>query len=253
MQSLSVVIICKNEADIIGQTLQTLKGLSDDIIVYDNGSTDNTTEEIKKFNVQLQQGSWEGFGKTKNKAMALAKYDWILSLDADEVISEELKKELSEWQPTNEKTVYKIPFRNFIGNKMLKHGDWGKDYHIRLFNRRFVKWNESDVHEELILPVDVIIKEMSGYILHHTWRNGDDYKNKMKQYALLGAEKYFKLGKKAGWFKRNLSPAFSFFRSYIFKLGFLDGKAGYLCAKMIAYYTKLKYAGLKEMRMKKNS
>lgn len=251
MQSLSVVIICKNEADIIGQTLQSLQGLTDDIVVYDNGSTDNTIEEVKKFNVQLQRGSWEGFGKTKNKAIALAKYDWILSLDADEAMSEELKNELSEWQPANEKTVYKIPFRNFIENQMLKYGDWGRDYHIRLFSRKTVKWNEADVHEELILPGDIVIKEFKGYIHHHTWRNMEDYKNKMQRYAMLGAEKYFKQGKKAGWFKRTFSPCFSFIRSYILKLGFLDGQAGYVCAKMIAYYTRMKYQKLAGLSIEK--
>ncbi|MBI5858911.1 MAG: glycosyltransferase family 2 protein [Sphingobacteriales bacterium] len=244
MQSLSVVIICKNEADIIGNTLLSLQGLTDDIVVYDNGSTDNTLEEINKFNVHLQQGSWEGFGKTKNNATALAKHEWILSLDADEAISKGLKNELMQWQPDNEKTVYKLPFRNFIGNKMLKHGDWGTDYHVRLYNRKVVQWNEADVHEELILPADVVIKELKNFVLHRTWRNADDYKNKMQNYALLGAEKYFKQGKRAGWFKRNFSPSFSFIRSYVLKLGFFDGKAGYQCAKMIAGYTKMKYQKL---------
>lgn len=248
MQSVSVVIICKNEADIIGRTLQSLCGLTDDIVVYDNGSTDNTVEEIKKFSVQLQQGSWEGFGKTKNKATGFAKYDWIFSLDADEAISDELKNELLSWHPENENTVYKLPFRNFLGDKALRHGDWGTDYHIRLFNRKTASWNEADVHEELVLPVHVIIKELKGFVLHHTWRNAEDYKNKMQRYAMLGAEKYFKQGVKAGWLKRKISPAFSFFRSYILKLGFLDGRAGYQCASMMAYYTKLKYKKLNELR-----
>jgi glycosyltransferase involved in cell wall biosynthesis len=247
MQSLSVVIICKNEADIISRTLQSLEGLTDDIIVYDNGSTDNTIEVIKKFTVQLHQGVWEGFGKTKNKAIALAAHDWILSLDADESISEELKNELMQWKPDSEKTVYKIPFRNFIGNKILRHGDWGTDQHIRLFNRKAATWNEADVHEQLVFPDNVVIKELKGYIFHRTWRNTEAYKNKMQHYAILGAEKYFKKGKKTAWLKRKSAPSFSFIRSYILKLGFLDGKAGYACAKMIAYYTFLKYARLKEL------
>jgi glycosyltransferase involved in cell wall biosynthesis len=244
MQSLSVVIICKNEADIIGSTLQSLQGLTDDIIVYDNGSTDGTQQVVKNYPVQLYEGSWEGFGKTKNKACALAKYEWILSLDADEAMSVELKNELSEWKPANEKMAYKISFRNFIGNKILKYGDWGSDSHIRLFNRKTVKWNEADVHEELILTDDIMISKVNGFILHRTWRNLEEYKNKMQRYALLGAEKYFKQGKNAGWIRRNFAPSFSFIRSYLLKLGFLDGKAGYICAKMIAYYTRMKYQKL---------
>jgi len=250
----SVVIICKNEADIIGKTLKSLDGLTDDIIVYDNGSTDDTATIIQQYNVRLHKGSWEGFGKTKNKATGLAKYDWILSLDADEAISSGLKEELLHWHPVrkdsfgeNDNFVYKLPFRNFLKNKALRHGDWGTDYHIRLFNRKTVWWDEADVHEELVLPAHMIVKELKGFVLHRTWRNAEDYKNKMQRYATLGAEKYFKQGIKAGWLKRKFSPPFSFFRSYFLKLGFLDGSAGYQCAKMMAYYTFLKYARLKEL------
>src|SRR6186997_941348 len=94
MQKLSVVIVCKNEADIIGRTLQSLQGLTDNIVLYDNGSSDTTMEIAKQFNVQLYQGSWEGYGKTKRTAISLAKYDWILNLDADETPDEELKRSL---------------------------------------------------------------------------------------------------------------------------------------------------------------
>lgn len=244
---LSVVINCRNEADIIGKTLQSLDGLTDDCIVYDNGSTDNTAAIVRQHDVHYHQGSWEGFGPTKNKANTLAKYDWILSIDADESVSDELKNELLRWQPEKENIVYKLAFRNLLGNKILRHGDWGTDYHIRLFNRKTVRWNDADVHEELVLPDNVIIKELKGFVLHRTWRNAADYKNKMQRYARLGAEKYFKQGKKAGWLKRKISPAYSFFRSYILKLGFLDGRAGYQCAKMMAYYTFLKYSRLREL------
>ena len=247
MQSFSVVIICKNEQAIISKTLESLEGLTDDIVIYDNGSTDNTIEKIKKFNVRLCKGSWEGFGKTKNKAIALANHDWILNIDADEAIGDELKTTLLQMRFDDEKTVYSISFRNFIGDKLLRYGDWGKDQHIRLFNRKTTLWNEADVHEELILPAHASVKELKGYVLHRTWRDTEDYKYKMERYAMLGAEKYFRQRKKAGWIKRNLSHRFSFFRSYILKRGFLDGKAGWLCAKMIAYYTKLKYQKLNEL------
>ena len=87
MQAISVVIVCRNEANVIGATLRSLEGLTDDILVYDNGSTDATIDVAKSHNARVEQGSWEGFGKTKKKASSFAKYDWILSLDADEAIS----------------------------------------------------------------------------------------------------------------------------------------------------------------------
>ncbi|HMK26931.1 MAG TPA: glycosyltransferase family 2 protein [Chitinophagaceae bacterium] len=247
MQQLSVVIICKNEADIIDKTLQSLDGLCDDIIVYDNGSTDNTLEQIKKFNVHLQQGTWEGFGQTKNKAIALAKYDWILSLDADEAIDDELKRSLLALNLTGENDVYEIKFKNFLGNKHLKYGEWGGDKHIRLFNRKKTKWNDASVHEELLMPPGMSVEKLNGYILHQTMKDINDYAAKMVRYAMLNAEKYYRQGKRSSFFKIRIAPGLSFVHYFILKLGFLDGYAGYVCARMTSYYTFLKYARLREL------
>ena len=248
MTPFSIVIICKNEAAILGQSLEKLLGVTDDIIVYDNGSTDGTQQVVKNFPVRLVEGPWEGFGPTKNKSNLLAKHDWILSLDADEALDEVLKTNLQNWQPLNENEAVEFSFRNFLGNKPIRYGDWGHDYHIRLFNRNTTKWDEAAVHEKLLLPADVIIKKIKGYILHRTWRNETDYKKKMDHYAMLGAQKYFAQGRKASWLRLGLSPAFAFVSSYIFKLGFLDGKAGYTCARMMSYYTKKKYEQLKALQ-----
>jgi glycosyltransferase involved in cell wall biosynthesis len=247
MQLLSVVIICKNEEDVIGKTLQSLEGLCDDIIVYDNGSADNTIEQVKKFDIQLHQGTWEGFGKTKNKAIALAKYDWILSLDADEAIDQELKKSLLALKLTDVKDVYEIKFKNFLGNKYLKYGEWGSDKHIRLFNRKKTQWDDAPVHEELIIPEGAVIIKLNGHVLHQTMKDINDYAVKMVRYAMLNAEKYHRQGKRSSWFLIRLAPGFTFFNYYILKFGFLDGYAGYVCARMTAYYTFLKYARLREL------
>lgn len=247
MQSISVVIVCKNEANIIGSTLQSLEGLTDDIVVFDNGSTDATTDTVRKFNVQLHKGNWEGFGKTKNNANALAKYDWILSLDADEKIDPVLKQSLLELDLKNEKTVYEIRFKNFLGNKYLKYGEWGGDKHIRLFSRKTAYWDAAAVHEQLMTPKGTAVKKLNGFVLHQTMKNLEEYSAKMLNYAMLNAEKYYRLGKRSSWFRMHMSPGFTFFNYYILKLGFLDGRAGYICARMTAYYTFLKYARLKEL------
>lgn len=246
MFQFSIVIVCKNEEAVISRTLHALQGFPD-VVVFDNGSTDKTIEIVKAFPVTLIQGQWEGFGKTKNKANSFAKNDWILSLDADEMPDEELKKELAALVPASEKTVYKIRFKNFLGNQWIRFGEWGFDKHIRLFNREQVKWNEAEVHEQLILPPDAIVKCMSGHVLHYTMKDELDYKTKMEIYARLNAEKYFKQGKKPFWLKQWLAPAFSFVQNYIFKLGFLDGTAGFTCANMTARYTFWKYRKLNEL------
>lgn len=252
MLNLSVVIICKNEEDVIGRTLQSLQGLTDDIIVYDNGSTDNSMGIIKQYPVRLQQGSWEGFGKTKRKAIALAKYDWILSLDADEAPDAELKQAIQALEPASVATVYEMRFRNFLGAQFLKYGEWGRDKHIRLFNRTAVNWDDAPVHEKLLLPDGAIKKLLPGYILHYTMKDLPDYAAKMLHYAMLNAEKYRQQGKRASWLQLRLAPGFSFFRNYILKGGFLDGHAGYVCARMTAWYTFLKYARLRDLNKESN-
>ena len=247
MQRLSVVIVCKNGAKVIGETIKSFSGLTDDILVYDNGSTDDTKTIVKQSDAKLVEGSWEGFGKTKNKANILAKYDWILSLDADEAIDEGLKKFLLQQDLTDEMTVLEFKFKNFLGNKWLRFGEWGNDKHIRLFNRRNIKWNDADVHELLLLPKDVKVISTPGYVLHKTSENIEEYKNKMNNYASLNAEKYFKQQKKSGSLKMFFSAIFSFIKNYFFKLGFLDGATGYHCARINARYTFLKYKKLNEL------
>lgn len=236
----------------IGITLRSLGGLSDDIVVYDNGSTDGTQALVRTFGVRLYEGPWEGFGKTKGRALALARHDWVLFLDADEAVDEELKRSLQHWEPKEETTLYEMAFRNYFMDKPLRFGEWGTDYHIRLFNRNRVRWDEAPVHEQLLLPPGSRTERMKGFIQHRTLRSVDAYKQKMEQYARLGAEKYFRQGKKAGWIRRKGAPLFSFFSNYVLKLGFLDGREGYLSARITAWYTALKYARLKEMHQQKD-
>lgn len=252
MHPFSIVIVCRNEAGVIGLTLQSLAGLSDDIVIYDNGSHDGTQDIVRSFSARLVEGDWEGFGKTKKKALALARYDWVLFLDADEAVDGQLHRELEEWVPGNELTVYEMAFRNYFMDKPLRFGEWGTDYHVRLFNRQQVQWDEAPVHEQLILPAGVQTKRMKGYIIHRTLKSVDAYRRKMEQYAKLAADKYFQQGKKAGWVRRQCAPVFSFISNYIIKLGFLDGGPGYMTAKITAWYTARKYALLKERYAQKS-
>lgn len=247
MQAISVVIICKNESHIIGRTLQSLQGLTDDIVLYDNGSTDGTQEIVKASGARLYEGEWLGFGATKQKAISLAKYDWILSLDADEAIDDELKSAILELALADKQTVFEFRFWNYMGNKVLMHGEWGNDSHIRLFNRDVVHWDQAAVHEKLVIPKGTIVKKIRGHVLHYTALDLGQYARKMSDYATLNAKKYFQQGKKSSAIRSWISPAFSFLRNYVFKLGFLDGRAGYTCAKISANYTFMKYRKLREL------
>lgn len=251
MQKISVVIICKNEEEEIGRCLRSLEGLTDDIVVLDNGSVDDTKSIVRKAGARLIEGHWEGFGRTKNRATSLAKHNWILNLDADESIDQELKRALSDLELSNEGEVFEIKFKNFLGNKYLRFGEWGNDKHIRLFNRNKVRWNDARVHEGLLLPPDIRVRAIKGFIIHYTVKNVAEFADKMLRYALLNAEKYAELGKKSSWINIYAGPLFSFIKYYIFKLGFLDGWAGWVCAKMTSYYTFVKYARLLELSKEK--
>ncbi len=245
---LSVVIITRNEAHIIGNTLQSLQGVTDDIVIVDSGSTDNTISICKQFNANIIETGWNGYGPNKNKGIAAAKHDWILNLDADEAIDVELKTYLLTLDLNDDSVVYEANFKNFFCGKQIRFGEWSGDKHIRLFNRQKINWNDAAVHESLLLPSGVQIKLLKGNILHHTSSSIDDHINKTIAYAKLNAEKYFSQNKRAGFFKLRIAPGLTFFQHYILRLGFLDGWEGYFIAKTTAWYTFLKYSYLREMR-----
>lgn len=238
---ISAVIITKNEAHIIGRTLESLAGVVDDIVIIDSGSTDDTLSICRKHKAHIIQTSWEGYGINKNKGIDAAKHNWILNIDADETIDEVLKQSILSQPLKIEKEVFEIRFKNFFCGKWIRYGEWGFDKHIRLFNRNAVRWNTAAVHESLQLPDGVICILLKGNILHFTTHSLEEFNSKTTAYAMLNAEKYFQQGKKANLFKQYLSPVFSFLQNYFFKLGFLDGREGFIIAKATARYTFLKY------------
>ncbi len=245
--NMSVVIIAKNEAHIIANTLQSLQGLTDDIVIVDSGSTDDTVKIGRQFHARVIETGWEGYGKNKNKGIAAARHDWILSLDADEAIDDVLKRSLQQLSLPDDKEIFNIRFKNFFCNKWIRFGEWGFDAHIRMFNSKKVQWNDADVHESLILPADAKVTTLNGHILHYTVNSREDYAVKTDNYARMNARKYFAAGKKPDLFKQYFSPVFAFLQHYIFRLGFLDGTEGFIIARTTARYTFLKYRYLKQL------
>ncbi|HET9055584.1 MAG TPA: glycosyltransferase family 2 protein [Chitinophagaceae bacterium] len=248
-KAVSVVILCKNEEKIISSTLKSVKALTDDIVCADSGSTDNTKNIIEQWGAKLFEISWEGYGKTKNKAIDKAQYDWILALDSDEPIDAELLQSILAEPFDDVNTVYSFSFQTYFCNKRIRFGEWGrKEKHIRLFNRTVVRWQEVDVHEQLNLPPGFKIKHLDGAVQHHTVKNYESYIQKNISYALLGGQKYYQQGKNVSLLKIWIAPLFSFGYNYFFRLGFLDGWEGFLIARTTAIYTFIKYAHLRELK-----
>lgn len=244
---LSVVIITKNEAHIIGKTLKALRGLTDDVVIVDSGSTDDTIDICNSYGARVIQSPWEGYGNNKNKGNNAAMYDWILSLDADEVIDETLKKAIAILPGQDENTVYTIAYKNYFSNKRIRHGVWGEDRHARLFCKKKIRWDNAEIHEQLVLHREVKMFPLNGHVLHYTVDNVQDYINKTMLYARASAKQYFIKRKKAGFVKLYISPVFSFMYAYFIRLGFLDGWEGYLICKTYAWYSFSKYVFLKEL------
>jgi glycosyltransferase involved in cell wall biosynthesis len=253
MQPVSVIIICKNEEKAIAGTIKSVQAITDDIICVDSGSTDNTIEIINRCGARLLQTNWEGYGKTKNKGIAAAKYDWILTLDADEPVDAELQQSILTEKFEDSNTVYNLSFRTFYIGKRIRFGEWGSnEKHLRLFNRSATRWQEVDVHEQLDLPAGIKIKLLKGFVNHHTVDSYEDYMQKTFAYALLNGKKYYQQDRKISLLKLWLAPPFSFLYNYILRLGFLDGWEGFLIARTTAIYTFIKYAHLRELRKDDN-
>ncbi|MEO7314233.1 MAG: glycosyltransferase family 2 protein [Ginsengibacter sp.] len=243
----SIIIITKNEQNNIGRTLSSIKELSDDIIIVDSGSTDETLTICKEFNCRIIETDWKGYGETKNIGNQAAKYDWILSIDADESVGQQLSSFLLSLSPDNNNLIYLIRIKNFFCQKLIRFGSWGNDNHLRFFNRKNTKWNNAAVHESLVFEEPPQIKKANGYLLHYTYNTIQEYLDKVDYYSKLNAEKYYRKGKKATFVKLYISPAFTFVKDYFFKGGILDGRYGLLIARISARGTKLKYQYLKEM------
>ncbi|RXK60977.1 glycosyltransferase family 2 protein [Lacibacter luteus] len=247
MQPISVVIITKNAAHLLAATLQSVKLLTDSIIVCDTGSNDATIPIAKKNGAKVIEEKWRGHGLTKNIANEQADYDWILQIDADEIVDKQLLDTLLQLDLSNEKQVFTIRRKNYFVEKLIRFGQWRHDDPTRLFNRNQAIWNEDAVHEKLICEDDCEVKKLKGALLHKTVQSTEQYTEKMNSYAVKSGEQYFKNGVKGVSYKVLFSPIFNFFHNYILRLGMLDGREGFIIALTNSRYTKTKYKTLQRL------
>lgn len=247
----SVVIITKNEAHIIGKVLGSLSGLSDDIVIVDSGSTDGTVEVCDRSGARVIHHIWKGYGEAKNTGNQAARHDWILSVDADEVLNDELRSSLQNVDLNDRSAVYRFRRLNFFSGKLMRHGVWSNDFPTRLFNRQVAAWNLDEVHEGLDFNMQVRSVRLKGSLFHYTAEDPASYRKKMAKYARLNAEKYHRRGKRSGPIKKYLSPLFSFIKFYFFRLGFLDGSQGLQICLIQSRYIHDKYTLLEQLNRQK--
>jgi glycosyltransferase involved in cell wall biosynthesis len=246
MSSISAVIITYNESANIARCISSLKNVVDEITVSDSNSTDDTKNIAEQLGAKVFVRAFEGYGATKNFANNQATNNWIFSIDADEELDKNLADYILSIKPhLNETTVYECQRLNNYCGTWIKHGGWYPDKKVRLFNKQHVKWDLAEVHETLEIPAHYNKKLLNGKLLHYSYTSVAGHLSKIEKYSTRGAEEAFKKGKKSSWVKLYLSPAFRFIRDYIFKLGFLDGKYGFIIAKLTAKEVYLKYKKLK--------
>ncbi|MEG9488391.1 glycosyltransferase family 2 protein [Mannheimia indoligenes] len=246
MPTLSVVMIVKNEAQDLAACLETVKGWVDEIIILDSGSTDETPQIAAEYHAKFYTNTdWQGFGKQRQLAQQYVTSDYVLWLDADERVTEELKHSILQAVKKDEKNaVYKISRLSEVFGKQIRHSGWYPDYVVRLYPTKLARYNDSLVHEKVVFEQTTKVEKLQGDLLHFTYKNLHHYLTKSANYGSAWANQRFQQGKKVSLFSA-FSHAFScFFKMYFLKKGFLDGKHGLLLAVLSAQSVFNKYADL---------
>ncbi len=248
--SLSVIIITLNEEDRLPECLESVLSIADEIIVVDSGSTDRTVEIAESFGAKVFQTDWPGYGVQKQRALDQANSEWVLSIDADEALSPELRKDIAETlsnQPLE--NAFEFPRTVHLWGTTLKYGNMSRDV-LRLFRRQDGYFTDSRVHEKIVVSKGKTGR-LNANMEHYSIRDFEHYLQKNVEYAWLGSRKKFEAGKNCSLLAATLNAIWVFLQNYIVKRGILDGKLGFLAACMYSQYAFNKYAGCWSLQLEK--
>lgn len=245
--SLSIILITKNEAANIRDCLQSVSW-ADEVIVVDSGSTDGTLQIAKEMGALVYSHDWPGFGPQKNRALAYASKAWVFSIDADERVTPAQRAELELAMQEGRADGYFCPRLSQFCGTFIRHSGWYPDYVLRLFKRGKGRFSDSLVHESIIL--EGRSERLKIPLLHYSYLTMDDVERKVEHYSNAAAQQMFQAGKHASWMRAALSGGWAFVRTYIVRLGVLDGGAGFQIALMNMRTTYLKYRKLTNLRAK---
>lgn len=249
MPEISVVIITLNVENTIRRCLESVKEIADEIVVVDSYSTDRTEEICKQFHTKFLAHPFEGYRQQKNWAMAWATHNFILSIDADEALSETLKKSILEVKNNWTHDAYSFNrFNNYCG-QWIKHSNWYPDRKIRLFDRRKGEWGGINPHDRFIVHNGATTRILKGDLLHWVIDTYEGHVDKLNKFTTIAAGEYFKLGKKISVFEIYFHGIWRFFKAYFLKLGFLDGYNGWVISYFSGMTSVLKYIKLRQMNI----
>jgi len=244
---LSAVIITYNEEKNIARCLDSLQGVADEIIVIDSHSTDKTESIARAYGVIFIEKDWDNFSLAKNFGVSKATYDYILSLDADEALSQELKNALLEEKKDNKFQAYYLKRLTQYCGKWIRHCGWYPDYKIRLWDRNLGKW-QGTVHETLQFNKAIAVGKLHGDLLHYSFNSIKEHIDKANRFSEISAKEVVQEGKKVTIiYHLVLNPLFTFVSKYIFRLGFLDGYYGFIICVISAFSNFLKYSKIRAL------
>lgn len=249
---LSATIITLNEERNIERCIDALLPIADEIIVLDSFSKDKTEEICNLKGVRFEQREWKGYSNAKNYLNSLASHEYIFSIDADEAPDKKLQESILNVKKQGFENVYDVNrLTNYCGH-WIKHSGWYPDIKTRIFPKNTSKWEGRFVHEELVIEGNPPSKLLEGHLLHYSYYNFKEHRERADKYSQLTAQKLFAKGKKASFIKPFISGLGRFISMYFIKKGFLDGKMGWKIAVISAKSNIFKYKELRRLQHEAN-
>ncbi len=253
MEKLSAVIITYNEEKNIERCILSLEGIADEIVVLDSFSTDRTREICEKYKVKFLTHHFDGYIEQKNSVIIQAAYPHILSLDADEALSEMLKKSILEVKKNWDADGYTFNrLTNYCG-KWIRHCGWYPDRKLRLFDVQKGRWAGLNPHDVFVMKEGSVVKYLKGDLLHYSYYTVDEHYRQAEHFSTLSAKAKYEKGKKAPLIKVWISPVVKFLKCYLLQRGILDGSAGWRICTISAKESYLKYHKLRMLHQQKTS
>ena len=248
MIKISAVIITYNEERNIVRCLQSLEGIADEIVVVDSFSADRTESLCIPFGVRFIKHPFEGYMQQKTWACNQAEYNYILQLDADEQLSEELRQSILAVKLDWNADGYSINRSNNYLGKWIRHCGWYPDTKLRLWDKRKGSWSGINLHESVKMEDETVIVKLKGDLLHYSYHSIQQHLNQINSFTEIAAKEAVTNGKSSSVFKAVYKSIWKFKRDYIFKLGFLDGYYGFVICVLSAYSVFIKYIKIKELK-----
>jgi glycosyltransferase involved in cell wall biosynthesis len=250
--ALSVIIIAYNEENSIGRCIDSVKKVADEIIVLDSYSTDRTVEIARAKGAIVRQEKFRGYIEQKNRALQLSSHHFVLSLDADEALDQELVNSILAAKKDFRAKAYKMNrCANYCG-RFIRHGLWYPDQKVRLFDKRLARWGGANPHDRIELSNRVKVKHLKGNLLHYSYNSIEDHLLQNNHFSTISARTLHEKGVRSHWGKILLNPMWTFIHGYLLRAGFLDGFYGFVIGVNSSHYTFLKYIKLRNLQRTKS-